>query len=1774
MRSTPMPRLAALAAAVSFMAALSASAQVRISEFLASSASTTTVDWIEIHNASNAAVDLAGWHLTDTPTNLVRWTFPATTLPAGGFLLVYASGLDLTNPVLHANFSLAADGEYLALVRPDGTTIEHEYAPAYPEQFPDITYGLQTHGTNPTFRSGQPGFLIYRTPGTTNACVPAPHPLYSDDSVAQVDLTISQSEWDNLMYDPWNESYQSVDVRFRHGDIDLTVTNAGIQCRGNTSRIQQPRSFDIVFGAFVPGQKMLDLEQLNLNADVNDPSQARPKIVNDLHTAAGLPTAYANHAALVVHGPDWHRGNWTGGVFFDAVRNNTQPVDDVFLRQRFGTDRGNLYKCLYPQGGNPATLAYLGPTGTSYSSYGTTYDLRYCGAGDASFNDLAAFVATLNLTSDTDFPNAIMNVFEVDDFLQRLALDVLTGHWDDYWINGNNYHLFLHPETRRWSFLPYDFDNTFDIRWIDADWANQNIFAWTNLSTSHPDAPLAARLMAVPEFKKRYAFYMKRILDTTFSTAAVSNLAFFCRTNLVDSLPFPDDVYVANLETTQKNRYGGDWPYWSYDQFFWSYTEAQNPFNGNVPDMRGILPFVSARISSAYSQLGTVSNIAPILSDFAMTPSLPRTNDAIAISIAAIDDVAVTNVAFFYTFNGGATQTVALALQADGTYAAALPAFGATGTVRYLVRALDNTAKATFHPYGGAAYAATAEIGSAAFDLVVSEINYNPAPLTPAESAAGITDAQNLEFVELYNAGNAPLNITGFKLQLGITATFPAFTLTNGTFAVVVKDTNQFRLRYTNSAIRIIGTFAGNLSNGGETIRLDNAAGGVIASIAYSDSGDWPGRADGDGSSLELADPAFPAYADPAAWRSSSEYAGTPGTAGLGPDNRIVVNEVLTHTDPPLSDSIELFNTTAGAIDIGGWFLSDAKSNYRKYRIPANTILPAGGYVAFNETNHFNTSGGANTNDFSLDGAHGDDVYLLETDARTNLVRFVDHVDFGAAANGESFGRWPNGTGRGVPMLSRTFGSANSGPRVGPLVISELMYNPPSGSNHLEFIEIANPTALPEDLTRWQLDSGIAFAFPTNTTLPAGGALVVVSFDPNAASNSALLADFRATYGLSTNVPLAGPYAGLLDGSGEDVRLLRPDEPPAEEPAYYPLLIEDEVGYQDLPPWPVAADGGGASLERLLPAAWGDDSTSWLAAAPPTPGASGDPVPTFTLTVVSAHGTPVPSVGTHAIATNTALSNSVPSPVVSGGSRFLCTGWTLASNAPASGATNWMLMTLTNDASLTWNWDTNVALSVAADPGGSVLPGSGWHAVGATVELQATASNDFAFGGWTGDTNAIVAGSATSATISVLLAAPVSLTARFDAVTPTYYVSPAGSNLPPYTTWATAATSLQAIVDYVPSASTILVAAATYPLTSQLSISKALLLKSQDGPAATLLDGGNSTRVLFLSHAGAIVEGFTLQRGNSGSSSGGGVRIEPAGTLVNCIVRSNTTQKSGGGAALLGGGELRNCLFYGNAANSERGGGVYTYTESGAPLVQSCTFSANAANEGGGAYLLNAAVLRNSIAWDNSASWGSNIILSGSGHTLQANTTNSSPQFVAAAAANFRLATNSPCIDAATNQPWMAAAADLDGRPRLIHDRADLGAFEAILPAWDSDADGLPDEWEWEHSQTLTGMAPDAHSDSDRLTDYQELLAGTDPFDGDSNLDIDSSRKGTALTNTFVMDWSSATGRSYRIAYSTNMVTPFSFVAYSNIPADPPLNSFTGTLHPQGAGYYRIELEY
>lgn len=495
-------------------------------------------------------------------------------------------------------------------------------------------------------------------------------------------------------------------------------------------------------------------------------------------------------------------------------------------------------------------------------------------------------------------------------------------------------------------------------------------------------------------------------------------------------------------------------------------------------------------------------------------------------------------------------------------------------------------------------------------NLRFSEIMYNP------------VGGAEYEFVELVNIGNAALDLTGVRFSAGIDYTFGPTTLGPKQFIVVVKNQALFASRYNASTMNIApGIFGGRLDNAGETVSLSDSNGVVFLSLAYGTTDPWPTEADGSGSSLEVKDPAANP-ADPANWRASPEANGSPGRAGGDALGTVIINEALTHTDPPLEDAIEVFNRTAQPIDISGWFLSDSKLDFKKWRIPTNTVVPALGFRVFYEID-FNSNNLVAP--FSLSSTSGDEIYLSAADAAGNLTGYRSAVEFDAAFNGVPFGRYETSVGRDFPaLLARTFGVDNPAtneefrtgnglpnalPLLGPVVINEIMYRPPDigGTNDNsadEYVEIYNLTdnavplfdpAFPTNA--WRLRGGADFDFPTNISLPPHGYALIANFDPQ--TNATALAAFRALYGLPANLPIFGPYQGKLNNGGEEVKLTRPDAPGLSGTnLLVPYVLVDRVNYSDGFPWPSGADGTGQSLQRRRPHEYGNDPVNWKAAAP------------------------------------------------------------------------------------------------------------------------------------------------------------------------------------------------------------------------------------------------------------------------------------------------------------------------------------------------------------------------------------------------------------------------------------------------------------------------------------------------------------------------------------------------------------------------------------------------
>jgi len=320
------------------------------------------------------------------------------------------------------------------------------------------------------------------------------------------------------------------------------------------------------------------------------------------------------------------------------------------------------------------------------------------------------------------------------------------------------------------------------------------------------------------------------------------------------------------------------------------------------------------------------------------------------------------------------------------------------------------------------------------------------------------------------------------------------------------------------------------------------------------------------------------------------------------PLTTVRINEVLSHSDPG-TDWVELFNDSQDPVDIGGWFLSDSFGDLTKFEIPTPTVVPAGGFVVFDETEL----------GFGLSSPCGDEVILSAGDGIAPTGP-RDFIRFGAVDNGVTLGRVPNGHGSLFRLASASQGAANGVAEIGPVVINEIMYNPlpPLGVTiDGEFVELHNASATtvdlftdygPDGIRPWKLTGGIDFEFATGTTIAAGAYLVVVDFDPLLSPTD--LADFRALYGIDASVPVVGPYGGKLSNLGDTVRLRKPDTPEANgdvcggigNPSpYVPYVLVDEVSYFDFGDWPSAADGLGPSLERIDAEADGEDAGNWAA---------------------------------------------------------------------------------------------------------------------------------------------------------------------------------------------------------------------------------------------------------------------------------------------------------------------------------------------------------------------------------------------------------------------------------------------------------------------------------------------------------------------------------------------------------------------------------------------------
>jgi regulation of enolase protein 1 (concanavalin A-like superfamily) len=433
--------------------------------------------------------------------------------------------------------------------------------------------------------------------------------------------------------------------------------------------------------------------------------------------------------------------------------------------------------------------------------------------------------------------------------------------------------------------------------------------------------------------------------------------------------------------------------------------------------------------------------------------------------------------------------------------------------------------------------------------IVFSEIMYKP---------AARTDGNNIEFIEIYNSNPFFHDISGYKITCAdMNYTFPPNTvMPGGAFFVIAASPSGIANVY-GLTTNVFGPYSGSLKKT-ETLQLLDEQGAVLLTVPYSSSYPWPVAADGTGHSIVLAKPSY-GEGDPRAWDINDIVGGSPGQMdGFTPSplRNVVINEILPHSEnSAVPQFIELYNHNTNSVDISGCVLTDDAST-NKFVIPTGTLIPPAGFISFVQSQF----------GFTLNGAGGT-LYLIKPDNS----RILDAVQFGAQADGVSYGRWPDGANDFYAFTTNTPGTNNSAILIGDIVINELMYDPISGNDDDQFIELYNKGTNTVNLVGWQFTSGITFTFP-NVTIAPNGYLTI----------GRNLTNLFAKYPNLNSGNTVGNYSGKLSHSGEQLTLSAPQTLNTNTPI---LVAEDQVTYSTGGRWGEWSSGGGSSLELIDPRA-------------------------------------------------------------------------------------------------------------------------------------------------------------------------------------------------------------------------------------------------------------------------------------------------------------------------------------------------------------------------------------------------------------------------------------------------------------------------------------------------------------------------------------------------------------------------------------------------------------
>ncbi|MEZ5299593.1 MAG: lamin tail domain-containing protein [Verrucomicrobiales bacterium] len=776
-------------------------------------------DWIELKNRGGMPQDIGGWFLTDGPNTPTKWRIPdGTVLGAGEFLVIFASGKDRADAgsELHANFQLADDGEYLALIEADGATVASAFAPALPPLPTDVSYGLVAG-------SDALAYFSAPTPGAENAGGTAalgPILRAATESAPPVNRTaapLDESLTITAQVVASSHPVASVTLFYRL----MFAAEASIPMRDD-GLAPDAAAGDGIYAASLPLAGLLEGEMVRWRIAAED-DQANLSRLPDFFSATQAPEYFgtiADDPGIASNLPvfHWFTDSPAGAETRAGARSSVyylgQFYDNVFTRVRGGSS-ASLAKKSFKFDFNPGHKFRFaeGEGRVEEINLNTTFTDKSFVRQPAAFDvyDWSGSPGPRCFPIRIEQNNAFFSVAAFveqpdEDMLDREGLDP-EGAFYKMFNTGTSGTSGVEKKTRLGE---GNADLTAFLNGLNNNsGAALDAFIFDNVDTAREANYLAATVITQngDSVAKNYMFIVtptaRRMVPDAVGPRPHLRLHYMTRDSILGDTIWSDEDYVLGGAAQNVP------------------ISPSHPFVGTqqYPANRSYSRIIDALLESDRFRAIFKRRLRTLLEDVLQAESTPVAErriearlDELAAMVGADADLDQAKWTPFLEFQ---TMAEAVAIIKDEYLAVRRP--------HLLDTHLDANA---------AAYAIP---NSASAELPGSQ-PASPAITIAAADGAPASGNQEEEYIELANAESTAIDLSGWRLEGGVDFELPPGTVieANGSL-ILAKNSRAFRGRAASptggEGWHVQGNYSGQISGRGEEIRLVDASGALVDSI-------------------------------------------------------------------------------------------------------------------------------------------------------------------------------------------------------------------------------------------------------------------------------------------------------------------------------------------------------------------------------------------------------------------------------------------------------------------------------------------------------------------------------------------------------------------------------------------------------------------------------------------------------------------------------------------------------------------------------------------------------------------------------------------------------------------------------------------------------------------------------------------------------------------------------------------------------------------------------